>query len=357
MGETISREEVLDRLLSRASYLPGYTRVLQTRRDERQFIFSDGRRFFDGWFSAEPRIVNEIQWFSAEQFRVHAGNLIDDEVPASFLCPYADIPQEVLATAPRRADRAEAIEAMMEERPSFLSLVRPGLPENPRWLLHHAPPLGWLSLTVDPARGLQGMRPWDAGRARQEIEETLRHAPGASPEAADAEVLAAVLRVRVATSDVLARLAAGEAWQLDGPPLQQLCVRVGPAYFHVYHHRRRVTDVSGRSEARIVEWIFERIASGGRIDLIGLSPARWKAIRSRTDPGSYLRLMREGKLTVGGGPTTDTQWDLSFSNGEFVRRSSDGYEVREEPVSEEDALRILGGNGYGWVHFPEPPGH
>jgi hypothetical protein len=193
--------------------------------------------------------------------------------------------------------------------------------------------------------------PCSAERARDEVEETLRYEPEARPvplrKGTAERAAAAGEKARLA----LQRLHGGEVWDDRG---HLRFAHGGRLYVAFRSGKGPIASVAAQTEQAVLDDLLGRFVRGGR-PRIAPTPELRAQVALLVDEAAYPALLREGKIALGGGGTTDTSWLLSCRGGRYLRDSADSMGERTvQELSREQVLEILRDKRYGWVQPARP---
>lgn len=180
-------------------------------------------------------------------------------------------------------------------------------------------------------------------------------AANATPQPIPTETLAVLTKGDAAFLELRARLATGAAgWKIH---TELLVIEVAENLYNTEFKGDVATSFTKFAEAGRRNLRSEQLTRAtlgtAAAAVHDVSPARLQSLieliaRQDAPPEVLLAAMERGALElVGGGPTSDQFWSLSFEAGRFSRRSPG----ETEDCSREEVLGVLARRGYHTVHW------
>jgi hypothetical protein len=214
--QLLRQAEVLWCLKARRRYFRNFAHAYTSRQGQKRFIFYDGARFIEAWWSPSKQRLHGVRGWSetelaAQLAKGHYGGAVVGNFARGPIGEFSDIPEAVLETAPASAQRFQDVVDLLADGTRELELVRIA-----GWFLWcHAGRWFWgrRGLPDQYGRPSSHVRAIAADFALDLIEETLVKRSDARPLTVEparvAEANAAIDQALVA----LQRLYGGEVWE------------------------------------------------------------------------------------------------------------------------------------------------
>ena len=340
LASRLRRENDLWPFTTQKWYLRNFDHCQESRQDHDRFLFYEGGRFLDTWWNPKEKRLAEVHESSPSEFHeLFSLRRYDERSP--FVGNFSEIPIALREAASAVASRGEQLVARLiaANGKEWLDVASPTV--RGRWYVWRVES-EWFRLC-----GSLGMQWMSADAARREIEETLTQRPDVEPKPAEARIVRKAERAAEKARNALSRLHAGEVWSDDGRHRFSLGSRL---YFAFWRPGGSVESMGETSDEKVYGELFEACARSRKALRIAPAPRFFAAIAPLIDEKAYPELLRQGRIVIGGGHTTESTWIISCRDGHYLLDRSDSQGGRSEAeLSEAQVQEILSGKKYGWV--------
>jgi len=347
--DNLSHTVLWEQLLQKSFYLVNLDRVQIYQEGNERFIFFTDEWFFDVFMETTTKEICELSWISKEDFLP----ILERTFPArnftEYLRPYQDIPAFLLTACPQLRTRVLGVMQALTDPLQCWQLKKKHDPQSNAFLLKHITH-GWYTIVLDQSDCIRFMLPATEANVKKEIVETLRAFEKEPVKLAPKALIDKCTQIWAEVDTVLMRLEQGELWQeyTDGFS-EGFYIQSVNGYFYISTQDAAIDTVAWHKESAVIEAVLSAVLKKTKHVFNALSREQLDTIDKIINTTLYPALLKKGKITIGGGFTTDMQWVITCQEGHYYRSQAAAC----EELSEQQVKDILANKQFGWARMSE----
>jgi hypothetical protein len=219
-----------------------------------------------------------------------------------------------------------------------------------RCFLRYSSVFQWHAIDFTESGEIDKIRFWDERRAQNEMDNLLAEFPNERCESVplnDLEVLQKIAGDMIAAIDKLKKENLTHLHSLKGDEME-LRLSFGSHYFHIFWVRDHIQRFYELDELLFMEDLAFLIIKKRDLMYKQLPPNIEKIVYKKVFNPILLQDLKDGRVEIGGGYTTESRWILSNKNGVLVLGSPSSSTSRI--ISDARAKEIIKDHLYQWIH-------
>ncbi len=338
-----------EQLTDQKLYLTDYVQTQAFKGSSKvRYIFVTNQLLYDVFYEQEKKKITDLSWTSLESLKVMLPRVFSIDRMPSVLRAFSEIPADVLTRVPQISQKVDGIIKALENPSQWIELKY----DHDHWgqtkvYIHNNEDRGYCRILVNEL-AVSGIELWSPEKMKDRLTESVAARPEIEDASADMGLIQECERIWQLANDTVGRIESGEVLEIDSSYFY-LCHE--DKFFSAYAYLGKAERAVEYSKSRVLEDVIDFIARLKKTPkFITLSEDIKGGIANILDKKNYFNLIREGKIRIGGGATSDMQWSIQFKDGVFVRTGDDGDgNTYRNFLDEETVKDIIEKKRFGWV--------